>query len=93
MAVSTSEHLGNLFFHPASTDFSAHLKPGYYSLELNKTLWEIPDRYKNLQPLGHGAYGSVWYHIPFIFTLYVFYNFICILKVLLLTTNLELKSL
>lgn len=62
MAVATSGPLGKISFASASNDYGASdLKPGYYRLELNKTLWEIPSRYTNLQPLGHGAYGSVWY--------------------------------
>ncbi|XP_018103537.1 mitogen-activated protein kinase 14 isoform X1 [Xenopus laevis] len=31
----------------------------FYRQELNKTLWEVPDRYQNLTPVGSGAYGSV----------------------------------
>ncbi|XDB63651.1 hypothetical protein ABFV05_017267 [Capra hircus] len=27
--------------------------------ELNKTIWEVPERYQNLSPVGSGAYGSV----------------------------------
>lgn len=34
---------------------------GFYKLEVNKTLWEVPDRYIELQPVGSGAYGQVWY--------------------------------
>ena len=59
MAVATSGSFGTISF--PTTDYSEpNLKPGYYRLDLNKTLWEIPSRYTNLQPLGHGAYGSVW---------------------------------
>jgi p38 MAP kinase len=58
MAVATSGQFGTISF--PTTDYSQpNLKPGYYRLDLNKTLWEIPSRYTNLQPLGHGAYGSV----------------------------------
>lgn len=28
-------------------------------MEINKTEWEIPDRYKELTPIGSGAYGQV----------------------------------
>ena len=35
------------------------LREGFYQLELNKTVWEIPDRYQNLAPVGSGAYGQV----------------------------------
>lgn len=36
-------------------------RPGYYRQELNKTVWEVPERYQNLTPMGSGAYGSVWW--------------------------------
>ncbi|XP_068256496.1 mitogen-activated protein kinase 11 isoform X1 [Nyctibius grandis] len=31
----------------------------FYRQELNKTVWEVPQRYQNLTPVGSGAYGSV----------------------------------
>uniref|UniRef100_A0A4W5R8U6 mitogen-activated protein kinase n=1 Tax=Hucho hucho TaxID=62062 RepID=A0A4W5R8U6_9TELE len=34
-------------------------RPGHYRQELNKTVWEVPERYQNLSPVGSGAYGSV----------------------------------
>lgn len=36
------------------------LKEGFYRVELNKTLWEVPTKYTELTPIGTGAYGSVW---------------------------------
>jgi p38 MAP kinase len=36
------------------------VKAGYYSVELNKTVWVVPDNYQNLIPVGTGAYGTVW---------------------------------
>lgn len=36
-------------------------RPGFYRQELNKTVWEVPERYQNLTPVGSGAYGSVWW--------------------------------
>lgn len=36
------------------------LKPGFYAVELNKTVWIIPNYYQNLTPVGTGAYGTVW---------------------------------
>lgn len=30
-------------------------------------MWEVPERYQNLSPVGSGAYGSVWYGIFFLF--------------------------
>ncbi|XP_013382053.1 mitogen-activated protein kinase 14-like [Lingula anatina] len=35
------------------------IKPGFYRLELNKAVWEVPERYQMLQPVGSGAYGQV----------------------------------
>ena len=35
------------------------LKEGFYRVELNKTGWEVPQRYQNLSPVGSGAYGQV----------------------------------
>ncbi|XP_065909388.1 mitogen-activated protein kinase 14A-like [Dysidea avara] len=31
----------------------------YHTLELNKTEWEVPNRYQDLSPIGTGAYGQV----------------------------------
>lgn len=45
-------------------------RPTFYRQELNKTMWEVPERYQSLSPVGSGAYGSVWYGIFF------FLNFI-----------------
>lgn len=39
---------------------SRRLMPGYYTVELNKTVWELPERYQDLRPIGIGAFGSVW---------------------------------
>lgn len=33
---------------------------GYYKAEINKTEWEVPQRYQMLTPVGSGAYGQVW---------------------------------
>lgn len=35
-------------------------KNGFYRQEITKTLWEVRDRYRDLQPVGSGAYGAVW---------------------------------
>ncbi|KAM8830374.1 mitogen-activated protein kinase 14B-like isoform 1-T1 [Synchiropus picturatus] len=34
-------------------------RPNFYRQEVNKTIWEVPERYQNLSPVGSGAYGSV----------------------------------
>lgn len=33
--------------------------PQYYKVEINKTEWEIPEKYQMLTPVGSGAYGQV----------------------------------
>ena len=43
----------------ASPDMSGP-RAGFYRQELNKTLWEVPQRLRGLRPVGSGAYGSVW---------------------------------
>lgn len=35
------------------------LKSGFVRVELNKTVWEVPEKYQHLQPVGSGAYGQV----------------------------------
>lgn len=35
-------------------------RAGFYRQELNKTVWEVPQRLQGLRPVGSGAYGSVW---------------------------------
>uniref|UniRef100_A0A8C4YQA3 mitogen-activated protein kinase n=1 Tax=Gopherus evgoodei TaxID=1825980 RepID=A0A8C4YQA3_9SAUR len=32
---------------------------GFYRQEITKTLWEVRERYRDLQPVGSGAYGAV----------------------------------
>uniref|UniRef100_A0A3Q4H9R4 mitogen-activated protein kinase n=1 Tax=Neolamprologus brichardi TaxID=32507 RepID=A0A3Q4H9R4_NEOBR len=34
-------------------------KHDFYREEVNKTIWEVPERYQRLTPVGSGAYGSV----------------------------------
>ncbi|KAM9506971.1 mitogen-activated protein kinase 14A isoform 1-T1 [Salvelinus alpinus] len=34
-------------------------RPTFYRQEVNKTIWEVPERYQMLSPVGSGAYGSV----------------------------------
>lgn len=35
------------------------MKTGFIRVELNRTIWEVPERYQNLSPVGSGAYGQV----------------------------------
>ncbi|XP_077049605.1 mitogen-activated protein kinase 12 [Siphateles boraxobius] len=39
----------------------ARSRPGYYRQEINKSAWEVPERYKELKQVGTGAYGTVCY--------------------------------
>ena len=39
---------------------SAKLKPGFYHVEFQDTIWEVPLRYQDLRAIGIGAFGSVW---------------------------------
>lgn len=32
----------------------------FYKVDINKTEWEVPERYQTLTPVGSGAYGQVW---------------------------------
>uniref|UniRef100_A0A3B4AGH8 mitogen-activated protein kinase n=1 Tax=Periophthalmus magnuspinnatus TaxID=409849 RepID=A0A3B4AGH8_9GOBI len=34
-------------------------RPKFYRQDVNKTIWEVPERYQNLLPVGSGAYGTV----------------------------------
>ncbi|KAG8439855.1 hypothetical protein GDO86_005865, partial [Hymenochirus boettgeri] len=34
-------------------------KKGYYKQEVNKTIWEVKERYRDLVAVGSGAYGTV----------------------------------
>ncbi|XP_028304820.1 mitogen-activated protein kinase 12 [Gouania willdenowi] len=38
---------------------SVRIRPGYYRKEVNKTSWEVPERYRDLRQVGTGAYGTV----------------------------------
>ncbi|KAM9377895.1 mitogen-activated protein kinase 12 [Pholidichthys leucotaenia] len=38
---------------------SGRVRPGYHRLEINKTSWEVPERYRDLVQVGTGAYGTV----------------------------------
>ncbi|KAE9553778.1 hypothetical protein FO519_002999 [Halicephalobus sp. NKZ332] len=43
----------------AVTTKDQNLKSGYYTVELNRTVWVVPQYYQNLTPVGTGAYGTV----------------------------------
>ncbi|XP_016397360.1 mitogen-activated protein kinase 12-like [Sinocyclocheilus rhinocerous] len=40
---------------------SGRSRPGYYRQEVNKTCWEVPERYRDMKQVGTGAYGTVCY--------------------------------
>ncbi|KAM3617404.1 uncharacterized protein V6R79_005694 [Siganus canaliculatus] len=35
------------------------VRPGFHSVEVQKTTWDIPERYTTLRAIGSGAYGTV----------------------------------
>ncbi|XP_076368671.1 p38b MAP kinase isoform X1 [Tachypleus tridentatus] len=35
------------------------MRSGFVRIELNRTVWEVPERYQSLLPVGSGAYGQV----------------------------------
>ena len=39
------------------------MRDNFVQIELNKTTWDIPERYQNLSAVGAGAYGQVRYFI------------------------------
>lgn len=38
---------------------SKRVRPGYCRQDINKTSWEVPERYRDLRQVGTGAYGTV----------------------------------
>ncbi|XP_035604775.1 mitogen-activated protein kinase 12-like isoform X2 [Oncorhynchus keta] len=40
-------------------DMSVRTRTGFYRQEVNKTAWEVPERYRELKQVGTGAYGTV----------------------------------
>ena len=56
----------------------ASIRPDFDKIEFNKTVWEIPRRYSNLQPVGSGAYGQVWY--VYLSNISLVYTNSCMLK-------------
>lgn len=37
------------------------VRPGFHRLEIQKTTWDVPERYAALKSVGSGAYGTVWW--------------------------------
>lgn len=46
-------------FSTVSSVISERTMPKYYKVEINKTEWEVPEKYQMLTPVGSGAYGQV----------------------------------
>ncbi|XP_070410591.1 mitogen-activated protein kinase 12b isoform X1 [Nothobranchius furzeri] len=38
---------------------AARSRTGFYRQEVNRTVWEVPERYRDLKQVGTGAYGTV----------------------------------
>ena len=38
-------------------------EPTFYRVEIDSTVWEVPERYQELKSKGAGAFGTVWYVI------------------------------
>uniref|UniRef100_H3D8P4 mitogen-activated protein kinase n=2 Tax=Tetraodon nigroviridis TaxID=99883 RepID=H3D8P4_TETNG len=38
---------------------SKRVRPGFHRQDINKTKWEVPERYRDLRQVGTGAYGTV----------------------------------
>lgn len=38
---------------------TAKSRTGFYRQEVNRTVWEVPERYRDLKQIGTGAYGTV----------------------------------
>uniref|UniRef100_A0A8C5CPW6 MTSS I-BAR domain containing 2a n=1 Tax=Gadus morhua TaxID=8049 RepID=A0A8C5CPW6_GADMO len=46
-------------FYVANLKMSSRVRPGYCRQDVNKTTWEVPERYRDLKQVGTGAYGTV----------------------------------
>lgn len=46
-------------FQQPSVAVPLHIKEGYYAVELNRTVWVVPEYYQKLTPVGTGAHGAV----------------------------------
>lgn len=43
------------------SNMSLCIRTGFYRQEINKTVWDVPERYRDLIQVGTGAYGTVWW--------------------------------
>uniref|UniRef100_A0A8C7M155 mitogen-activated protein kinase n=1 Tax=Oncorhynchus mykiss TaxID=8022 RepID=A0A8C7M155_ONCMY len=48
-----------------SSKMSSRTRPGYCRQDVNKTTWEVPERYRDLKQVGTGAYGTVCSAVDF----------------------------
>lgn len=51
-------------------------REGYYVVELNRSVWVVPNHYINLTPIGTGAYGTVWWVDKFAMGIFNFQLFL-----------------
>uniref|UniRef100_A0A3Q2CYE6 Mitogen-activated protein kinase 12b n=1 Tax=Cyprinodon variegatus TaxID=28743 RepID=A0A3Q2CYE6_CYPVA len=42
---------------------AARSRSGFYRQEVNRTVWEVPERYRDLKQVGTGAYGTVCFSL------------------------------
>ncbi|XP_010792589.1 mitogen-activated protein kinase 14A [Notothenia coriiceps] len=47
----------------ASPGKNSPVRTGYHRLEVQKTTWDVPDKYTSLRSIGSGAYGTVCSYI------------------------------
>uniref|UniRef100_A0A8R1DP73 mitogen-activated protein kinase n=1 Tax=Caenorhabditis japonica TaxID=281687 RepID=A0A8R1DP73_CAEJA len=47
-----TQNMDQMMLHPTPRE-------GYYVVELNRSVWVVPNYYTNLTPIGTGAYGTV----------------------------------
>lgn len=53
---------------------SKKMRDNFVQIELNKTTWDIPERYQNLSAVGAGAYGQVRYVSQHLYDLIIISN-------------------
>lgn len=57
---TTQYHHGDTgHFNQQQSNIQSNVKHGFYAIELNKSVWVVPDCYQKLTPVGTGAYGTV----------------------------------
>uniref|UniRef100_A0AAX7SD25 mitogen-activated protein kinase n=2 Tax=Astatotilapia calliptera TaxID=8154 RepID=A0AAX7SD25_ASTCA len=49
----------NTSIFSTSIGMAVRSRTGFYRQEINRTVWEVPERYRDLKQVGTGAYGTV----------------------------------